>query len=270
MDILTVMILGATQGIMEFLPVSANGHLILVEEIIDIEYVNQLAMSGVLHLATTLAIILYFWSDIWVLIQTLMRKMGRLPVNEKDLVLLYALLIGTVPGVILGFLLESVFEKYFANAITAAVILLISAFFFMFAEWRYYVCPPHGEVTVNKGFKIGLFQMLALIPGFSRTGVTIAGGMLVGLTRYESARFSFLLAVPLMLGFGLKKLLDLVVVEVEVGWSPIIIGGAVSFFVALVMIRLFLDFMRRYTLWPFIWYSLILSSLTIYYLLFMQ
>ena len=73
-----------------------------------------------------------------------------------------------------------------------------------------------------------------------------------------------------MLGFGLKKLLDLVVVEVEVGWSPIIIGGAVSFFVALVMIRLFLDFMRRYTLWPFIWYSLILSSLTIYYLLFMQ
>ena len=147
MDILTVMILGATQGIMEFLPVSANGHLILVEEIIDIEYVNQLAMSGVLHLATTLAIILYFWSDIWVLIQTLMRKMGRLPVNEKDLVLLYALLIGTVPGVILGFLLESVFEKYFANAITAAVILLISAFFFMFAEWRYYVCPPHGEVT---------------------------------------------------------------------------------------------------------------------------
>ena len=84
----------------------------------------------------------------------------------------------------------------------AAVILLISAFFFMFAEWRYYVCPPHGEVTVNKGFKIGLFQMLALIPGFSRTGVTIAGGMLVGLTRYESARFSFLLSIPLILVCG--------------------------------------------------------------------
>lgn len=270
MDILTAMILGAFQGLMEFLPVSANGHLILAQEIVEIEYVSQVAMSGVLHLATALAIILYFWNDIWVLIQTLMRKMGRLPVNEKDLVLSYALLIGTIPGVILGFMLEPVFEKYFTNALTVAVVLMLSAFFFMYAEWRYYLCAPYGEITVNKGFRIGLFQVLALIPGFSRTGATIAGGMLIGLTRYESTRFSFLLAIPLTLGFGLKKLLDVIVVDGEVDWMPIIVGGIVSFFVALVVIRLFLGFIRRYTLWPFIWYSLILSSLTIYYLVFVQ
>lgn len=270
MDILTAVILGVVQGIMEFLPVSANGHLILVQEFIDVEYINQLVVSGVLHLATTLAIILYFWNDIWVLVQTLMRKTGRLPVNERDLILLNALLVGAVPGVILGFLLESVFEKYFTNAITAATILLISAFLFMYAEWRYYLRPPHGEVTVSKGFKIGLFQILALIPGFSRTGITIAGGMLVGLTRYEATRFSFLLAIPLMLGFGLKKLLDLIIADGEVNWLSIIIGGAVSFFVALLTIHLFLNFIRRYTLWPFIWYSLILSSLMIYYLIFVQ
>lgn len=270
MDILTAMILGAMQGIMDFLPVSASGHLILGEEIIGIEYVNQLAMSGALYLSATLAIILYFWNDIWVLIQTLMRKMGRLPVNGKDLVLLQALLIGSVPGVILGFLLEPVFEKYFANAMTVAVVLLVSAFLFMYAEWCYYLRPPHGEITVNKGFKVGLFQVLALIPGFSRAGATIAGGMLVGLTRYESARFSFLLALPLTLGFGLKKLLDLLVTEEKIDWFPIIIGGVVSFLVALFTIHIFLGFIRRYTLWPFIWYSLILSSLMIYYLVFVQ
>lgn len=270
MDILTAIVLGLFQGVMEFLPVSANGHLILVREIVDIEYVNQLAVSGVLHLATALAAILYFWNDIWVLIQTLMRKMGRLPVNEKDLMLLYALLIGTIPGVILGFLLEPVFEKYFANTLTVAVVLMVSAFFFMYAEWRYYMHPPHGELTVNKGFKIGLFQILALIPGFSRTGATLAGGMLLGLTRYESTRFSFLLAIPLTLGFGLKKLLDLIVVEGEADWLPLIVGAVVSFVVALIVIHLFLNFIRRHSLWPFIWYSLILSSLTIYYLVFVQ
>lgn len=268
MDILTAIVLGVIQGMMEFLPVSANGHLILAQEIINLEYANQLAVSGILHLATALAIILYFWNDIWVLIQTLMRKMGRLPVNEKDLIFLNAILIGTIPGVIIGFLFEPIFEKYFSNALTVAIVLLISAFFFIYAEWRYFMRPPHAEVTVNRGWKIGLFQVLALIPGFSRTGATITGGMLVGLTRYESTRFSFLLAIPLIFGFGLKKLLDLITVEGEVGWLAIMIGGIISFFVALLTIHLFLGFIRRYTLWPFIWYSLILSSLTIYYLVF--
>jgi len=269
MDIISGIILGLVQGITEFLPISSSGHLILVREVISIDDVNKLAIDAILHLATTLAILIYFWSDILVLIRTFMRKLGRLPVNQKDLILLYALTVGTIPAVILGLLLESIFDQYLGQAIVVGVMLFIASLFFMYTEWRYYISPPQGTLTVRRGFQIGLFQALALIPGFSRSGTTLAGGMLLGLSRYESARFSFLLAIPITFGLGLKKLFDLIMIGgEEVVWIPIIIATVISFVTALFVIHFFLAFIRRYTLWPFIWHSVILSSLTIYYLVF--
>ncbi len=268
MDIVSAIILGLVQGITEFLPISSSGHLILAREALSVDGVNQLAMDVILHLSTTLAIIIYFWSDIWVLVQTLMRKLGRLPVNQKDLTLLYALMVGTVPAVILGLILEPIFDKYLSNILVVVVVLFLSALFFMYAEWRYYTSPPQGVITVRRGWQIGLFQALALVPGFSRSGATLAGGMLLGLSRIESARFSFLLAIPITLGFGAKKLLDLIMIDGEMNWVPIIIGCAVSFFVALIVIHFFLVFIRRHTLWPFIWYSIILSVVIFYFAVF--
>ncbi|MCB9810778.1 MAG: undecaprenyl-diphosphatase UppP [Candidatus Nomurabacteria bacterium] len=268
MDVLSAIILGLVQGIMEFLPVSSSGHLILVREALSVDDVNQLAMDGILHLSTTLAIMVYFWGDIWVLIQTFMRKLGKLPVNEKDLTLLYALLVGTIPAVLLGLLLEPLFDKYLNHALVVVSVLFVSAIFFMYAEWRYYLNPPQDTITVRRGWQVGLFQALALLPGFSRSGATLAGGMLLGLTRYEAARFSFLLAIPITLGFGTKKLLDLLVIEGEVNWLPIMLGASISFVTALIVIHFFLAFIRRYTLWPFIWYSIVLSLTIFYFTLF--
>lgn len=263
MDLISALILGLVQGITEFLPISSSGHLVLVREFLTIDDSSQLAFDAVLHLATTAAIIVYFWGDIWVLIQTAIRKLGRLPVNEKDLTLMYALLIGTIPGVMLGLLLESVMDELFTTGVVA-IVLFLSAVFFMYAEWRYYTRPPQGALTVKTGFLIGCFQALALIPGFSRSGATLAGGMLLGLTRYESARFSFLLGIPITLGVGLKKLLELIVLEGDVSWVQIMVGASVSFFVALIVIHFFLAFIRRYTLWPFIWYSVVLAMVVGY------
>ena len=107
MQILDAIILGLVQGVTEFLPISSTGHLVLVREVLTISETNMLAVDAVLHLATTLAVVLYFWSDIWTLIQAILRKLGRLPVNEKDLNLAYALALGTVPGVVIGLVLES-------------------------------------------------------------------------------------------------------------------------------------------------------------------
>ena len=268
MDIFSAIILGLVQGVTEFLPISSSGHLILVREFFEQSASNTLAFDAILHLSTTLAIIIYFWSDIWVLMQAVVRKLGRLPVNEKDLILLYALLIGTIPAVILGFFLETILEKYLSTPIIVAIVLFLGATFFMYAEWRYYVKPPQGSLTLRRGVLIGCFQALALIPGLSRSGSTLAGGMLLGLSRIESARFSFLLAIPITLGIGAKKLLELIVLGGEVSWGPIMIGSAISFVVALIVIHFFLAFIRKYTLWPFIWYSIVLSLFVGYFALF--
>lgn len=268
MDVLSAVILGLVQGIMEFLPVSSSGHLILINDLIHIDEVNRLAIVGILFLSTAFATMMYFWVDIWVLIQTLMRKLGRLPVNEKDLVLLYALSLGSIPALAIGLFLEPIFEKYLNNILLIAAVLLLSALFFMYAEWQYYQKPPHGTISIRKGWHIGLFQILALIPGFSRLGITLAGGMLLGLSRFESAKFSFLLAIPLALGLGIKKLLDLIVIGGEVVWIPVMIAAIISFTVALIIIHFFLYYIRHHTLWPFIWYNIILAMLAVYFISF--
>lgn len=264
MDILTSVILGLLQGITEFVPISSSAHLLLAGDMLSIDEGNKLAFYAVLHLATTLAIIIYFRNDIWALFQTLSRKLGRLPVNPKDEILLKAIIIGTVPAVVIGLLFEEIIKEVFHRPIIIAVMLFVSSFFFMYAEWQYYRKPPYGILTVKNGFWVGCFQTLALLPGFSRSGSALAGGMLLGLTRVEAARFSFLLAIPITLAVGLKMLFELIVREGAVDWGPIAIGTAVCFVTALFVIRFFLNFIRKYTLWPFIWYKIILAMLVTY------
>jgi undecaprenyl-diphosphatase len=264
MDFVDAIILGLVQGVTEFLPISSTGHLVLVRELLSVDDVNGLAFDTVLHFATTAAVTLYFWSDIWGLMQVALRKLGRLPVNEKDITLLYALIIGTIPAAILGVLLESYMSDHFRTPFVVAVVLFLTALFFIYAEWKHYLSPTHGEVTVKRGLLVGLFQALALIPGMSRSGSTIAGGMLLGMSRYEASRFSFLLAIPITLGAGSMGALQLLSKEGSVDWLLVLVGSVVAFVTALIVIHFFLQFIRRYTLWPFVWYSIILSGLVAY------
>ncbi len=268
MDFITALVLGLVQGITEFLPLSSSGHLIIVREIFGFGSENDLAFDAVLYLSTTAAIGFYFRGYIWVLVQTLIRKLGRLPVNQKDLILLHALFLGTIPAVVLGLVLEPLITKNLYSSVSVvAVSLLLSAFFFMYAEWRYYTKTPQGILTPRNGFLVGCFQVLAIIPGFSRVGATLAGGMLLGLTRIESARFSFLMSMPISFGLGIKKLLELIIQGEEVPLFYISVSALVSFTLALLTIHFFIDFIRRHTLWPFIWYNIVLSVL-LGYLLF--
>ncbi|OGG66924.1 undecaprenyl-diphosphatase UppP [Candidatus Kaiserbacteria bacterium RIFCSPLOWO2_02_FULL_45_11b] len=264
MDITTALILGVLQGITEFVPISSSAHLLLVGDLLSLEGANSLAFYAVLHLATTAAIIMFFWTDVLALIQTAIRRLGRLPVNEKDQILLFALMVGTVPAVVVGLLFEEIITTVFHTPIIIAAMLFVSSFFFMFAEWRYYIKPPQGALTIRQGFWVGCFQALALLPGFSRSGSTLAGGMLLGMTRVEAARFSFILAIPITLAVGLKMLLELILSAGEVSWGVIAIGAFICFITALVVIRFFLDFIRKYSLWPFIWYKIGLALLVAY------
>jgi undecaprenyl-diphosphatase len=264
MELVDAIVLGLVQGITEFLPVSSTGHLVLFREWLSIDEIHGLAFDAMLHFATTAAVIVYFWSDLWSLLQVALRKLGRLPVNTKDITLLYALLIGTVPAVILGVLSKSFIEDNLRSAMIVAGVLLLASVFFMYSEWRYFVNPPRQELTVRKGLLIGLFQALALIPGMSRSGATIAGGMLLGLSRYEASRFSFLLAIPITLGVGIMMTLELLEAGGSVNWMFVAVGATVAFSTALLVIHFFLQFIRKYTLWPFVWYGVILAGLVGY------
>ena len=264
MSIIQAIILGFVQGITEFLPISSSGHLILMRELLGLQVQGSLGFDAVLQLATTLAVILYFSKDLWLLSQTALRKLGRLPVNPKDLTLLYALLIGTIPAVLAGLLLEKYMDTWFRNPVLVASVFVLGSLLFMYAEWVYYKSVPQNNLSKMTGFKIGLFQCLALVPGMSWSGSTISGGMLLGLSRTEAARFSFLLSIPILLGSGAKKLIELIHVGGDVSLVSIGVGSVVAFGVGLASIHFLLTFIRRHTLWPFIWYRLLLAAFVFY------
>lgn len=260
--------LGILQGLTEFLPISSTGHLILARELFSVNETHALAFDAVLHLATAMAVILYFRNDIFVLVNTAIRKLGRLPVNEKDMTLLYALAVGTVPAVVLGLTIESYMEEHFRNPLLVAGVLVAGSVLFMYTEWRYYNQPRTDAMSIKNGLKIGFFQALALIPGMSRSGATISGGMLLGLSRTEAARFAFLLAVPVILGAGSKKLFELIQTSDAVAWSAVMVGAAAAFFSGLAAIHFMLSFVRKHTLWPFIWYRIILAMFVVFIVFF--
>lgn len=264
MDIFSGIILGIVQGITEFLPVSSTGHLVIAHSVLGVEDASSLAFDAVLQLATVLAVIVYFFDEIFILVQTVLRKLGRLPVNEKDFLVVKALAVGTIPAVILGIFFESQMETTFRNPVLVAVVLIAGSLFFMYAEYKYQNNFHTGETDVNTGFRIGLFQSLALIPGMSRSGVTIAGGMLLGLSRSDAARFSFLLSIPLILGSGLKKLLELLNSDEQVAWMSIGVGAGVAFVVGLCAIHFMITFVKKHTLWPFIWYRIVLACFVLF------
>lgn len=264
MDIVSSILLGIVEGITEFLPVSSSGHLILAHELLGVENNLSLAFDAVLQLAAGGAIIVYFFDELYVLFQTVLRAFGRLPVNAKDLLLVKALIIGTIPAVVFGLLLESYMDTLFRNPLIVAAMLVLGSLLFMYAEYVYENSFHTGEIDIKTSLKIGFFQILALIPGMSRSGATISGGMILGLNRIEATRFSFLLALPVIMGGGAKKLFELLASETSVAWGTVGIGAVVAFAVGLVAIHVMISFIQKHTLWPFIWYRIVLAVFIVF------
>ena len=256
-------ILGLIQGLTEFLPVSSTGHLILGRSLLGLSDDYALVFDAVLHLATAMAVVVCFRSDIWSLIQIIFRKLGRLPVDKKDLNLVYALIVGTIPAVFFGLLLEDVMATNFRSPFLVAAVLVLGSIFFIYAESAYTRRRHRNRFTVKAGLKIGLWQSLALIPGFSRAGATISGGMILGFSRGQATKFAFLLAIPIMLGAGSKKLIEIMATDTAIAWLPLLVSATTAFFVGCLAIKFMLKFVRRHTFWPFIWYRIILAGLVI-------
>ena len=264
MDLLDGIILGIVQGLTGFLPISSSGHLILVREVLGLQTGLGLSFDAVLQLATSLAVLAYFRADFVRLFWASVRWLQKKTIEQKDKVLLLALIIGTIPAVTVGLLLEGYMETTFRNAELVAWALIAGSILFFLAE-RF--AKQDESLTVKKGLWVGLFQTLSLIPGMSRSGVTISGGLFFGLKREEAARFSFMLAFPIIFGSGMKKFLELSASGSlnEIGLS--LFAGALSaFIIGVLTIHYLLKYLRNHTLGIFIVYRILLAGLILVYL----
>ncbi len=259
MNIFDAVILGIVQGLTEFIPVSSSGHLILTRNILGITSTQDLSIDAVLQLATILAVLMYFRHDLWNLFTTFLKVIVRKPVEYREKTLLYAIIVGTIPALVLGILLEHSMETVFRNTDLVAYALIAGSILMYTAE-KY--ATQSVSLTQRKSFIIGCFQALALIPGISRSGATISGGLFQGLSRSDATRFSFLLSFPIIAGSGLKKVLDLSFVG-GLFTPSLFVSFLCAFGVGLVCIHYLLKYLNTHTLSVFIWYRVVLAILIV-------
>jgi undecaprenyl-diphosphatase len=263
MNIFQSIILGITEGATEFLPVSSSGHLIIVRKILSLPLSGSLAYDAVLQFASALALALYFWKDILLLIKTFFDLILGRSFVQKDKTMVWAIILGTIPAVIFGLLLQSYMDSVFRNVKLVGVALLLGSGLMYWAQTKSKIKNQNGKLgegenTVWKGIKIGLYQCLALIPGVSRSGATISGGLLSGLSRDEAVRFSFLMSIPILLGSGAKELFSARHDLVNTGLLPLFFGSLASFVVALLAIHYFIRFLKNHNLNIFIYYRILI------------
>lgn len=251
MTLLEAIFLGIIQGATEFLPISSSGHSILVPTLINLPNPG-LDLIAIAHQGTLLAVLIYFWRDLWRVFLGMVEGMRRkTPLAEANSRLGWHILVGSVPAAAAGLLLEDFFETMFARPIFAAAFLLVTAALLLAGERLL-----SGDVTIEKmngldAFAVGIFQMLALFPGISRSGSTIAGALWRGLDREAAARFSFLLGVPAIAGAGLLATLDIRNVGLN-GQLPMYLGAfAAAAISGYLCIHLLLSWLRSHSLVPF-------------------
>ncbi|MBI3953950.1 MAG: undecaprenyl-diphosphate phosphatase [Chloroflexi bacterium] len=251
MSLLEAFVLGLVQGITEFLPISSSGHLILVPKLLGWQP-HSLAFDVMLHEATLLAVVAYFWRD-WV---RMARERARL---------LWLLAAGSVPTAVAGALFSGAIEERLRGAGVVAAMLLSIAVVMGAAEVVGRKRDGMERVGLGRALFIGLAQALSLIPGVSRSGITIAAGMFGNLRRGAAARFSFLLGTPIILAVGVVKLAELArggggTGGPEAGWAALAVGFVTAAAVGVLAIRFLLAFLQRRGLWWFIAYRLALGG----------
>ncbi len=263
MDYWQIVLLGIVQGATEFLPVSSSGHLVILPALLGWSP-PPLAVDTLLHLGTLSAVVLYFRRDLWRLAVAWGRSLRRCSCAEGEARLAWALLLATLPGALIGYLLEADFERLFGMPRAAAAFLLFTAALLFVAD--YFARRERTLEAMGWGdaLLIGLGQALAIVPGISRSGTTMAVALFLGFKREAAARFSFLLSVPIILGSGLYQLLKVV----RYGLPGVSAGAlAAGFFAAALTgyaaIALLLSVIRRRGLRPFAFYCALLGTLVL-------
>lgn len=271
-EILKVIVLGIVEGITEWLPISSTGHLIIVNEFLKLKASDAFVemFNVVIQLGAILAVIVLYFKRLWPIDKK--KDSKGLEWNKDKLILWVKILVACVPAGIIGILFDDKIDEIFYNPYVVSVTLIIYGVAFILIEIRNrnkeFKITDVRAMTFKTALIIGLFQVLALIPGTSRSGATIVGAMLIGTSRTAAAEFTFFLAIPVMAGASLVKILKFV--SDGTGFTQnelymLIIGMLVAYLVSMLVIKFLMSYIRKHDFKPFGVYRIILGIAVLLY-----
>ena len=256
MDIIQIIVLGIIQGLTEFLPVSSSAHLVLISIVMGWED-QGLLVDVAAHAGSLIAVMFYFRAEIYNMLSAL--KAPRAQENEKTIRLILAIVIGTIPIVIAGLMFAEQIEKYLRTTEIIAITTIVFALLLAYADRKSRQIRDENQLGWNDVVFIGIAQAFALIPGVSRSGVTMTVGLLLGMTKVAAARFSFLLSIPTILAAIAYKSLKLFSVNIEPDYIAISGVLIISALVAYLCIEVFIRMVNIIGMMPFVIYRIILG-----------
>lgn len=268
-EIWKAILFGIIEGITEWLPVSSTGHMILLEEFVSFKQSQEFEEMFliVVQLGAILAVALLFFKKLW---PFKLPKDGNGILIQDIFVLWFKILVACIPAVLLELFFGDYLEALFYNYQTVAIMLIAVGIIFILVEngneSRTVRCSKLSEITYRDAFLIGVFQLVAaMLPGTSRSGATIIGGLILGLSRVAAAEFTFYLAVPVMFGASLKKLLDFGFAFTGQEFTVLVAGMLTAFLVSVFVIRFLLRYIKEHDFKVFGWYRIILGVVVLFY-----
>ena len=267
MNIFETIVIAIVEGLTEFLPVSSTGHMIIAQNLLGVESTDFVkAFTFIIQFGAILSVLVLYWKRFF--------QLNRTPLPEETPAVkrflhkydfYWKLFIAFIPAAVLGLLFSDAIDAMLERVEVVAVMLIIGGIFMIFCDRIFNKGSENTELTEKRAFLVGLFQCISMIPGVSRSMATIVGGMSQRLTRKAAAEFSFFLAVPTMLAATVYKVYDLVkeggIQIITDNLTPLLIGNAVAFIVALLAIKFFIGFVTKYGFKAFGWYRIIVGAL---------
>ncbi len=272
-ELLKAALYGIVEGITEWLPVSSTGHMILLEEILPFSGVSEGFYSMfqvVIQLGAILAVVLLFWRKLWPFGRD--AESGRVRLEPAKVTLWAKILLACVPAAVIGLLFDKTFEALFYNYVSVAIALIVFGVAFIVVETAHRGRRPRIRSLARLDYRtvlfIGLFQVIAAIfPGTSRSGATIIGALMLGVSRRVAAEFTFYLAIPVMFGASLLKLMQFGLAFTGLEVAILLVGMAVAFAVSVLVIRFLMDYIRKHDFKVFGWYRIALGAVVLAYFL---
>ena len=272
LEFLKVIFLGIIEGITEWLPISSTGHMLLVDEFLQLSASDEFKemFFVVIQLGAILAVVLLFWKKMWPF--RLGENKRTVVVRKKVFSVWFKVIVACVPGAIVTLLFDDFIEAHLHTPFVIAAALIVYGVAFIVVEKRNRTCKPKigklSEIDYKTALLIGLFQVLSIIPGTSRSGATIVGALIIGVSRTAGAEFTFFLAVPVMFGLSFIKLLKFGLAFTGTELAILLVGSVSAFLVSLFVIKFLMNYIKKHDFTVFGWYRIALGIVVMLYFAF--